>query len=400
MCGISGYIGFQEGINDQSIKTTFELMRNRGPDSSGLFSENFGDGKCIKLLHTRLSIIDLTENANQPFKINGNVLSFNGEIYNYIELKKELKNKKYKFLTNSDTEVLLQSYNEYDQKCVNFFNGMWSFAIWDTKKKRLFLSRDIFGEKPLFYYKSKYGIYFGSEVKFIKSLSQKKFKINYRKIFDNLGNGYKSLFKDSDTYFKEIFRINSGENVFIDQNLEVTKKKYWKPTLNINNDQSIKEVILSTKQKLIRSIELKLRSDVPLALSLSGGIDSCLLASIIYKEFGKKIDTFSIIDNDSRYNESKNINILKNELKCKNFKIDLSKNKNNFFNELEDLVKYHDSPVSTISSYVHSFITKQISKKGYKVFVSGIGADEIFTGYYDHFLLFFNEIKESNNYDK
>ena len=310
MCGISGYIGFKDGINDDSIKNTFKLMKNRGPDNYGLFSENIGNDKCIKLLHSRLSIIDLTSKANQPLTSGGSTLIFNGEIYNYLELKDDLEKYNYKFTTNSDTEVLLKSYLRYGEKCVKYFNGMWSFAIWDSQKKELFLSRDIFGEKPLFYYETK-GIYFGSEIKFIQSLSQKKLEVNYKKVLDNLGNGYKSLFKNNQSYFKNVFRLDNAENMHINQNLKISIKKYWTPKLNVNNDQNLKEIIKNTKERLLRSIELRLRSDVPIALSLSGGIDSSLIASIIKKEFNQNIDTFSIIDSDSRYDERINIDILK-----------------------------------------------------------------------------------------
>ena len=133
---------------------------------------------------------------------------------------------------------------------------MWSFAIWDSQKKELFLSRDIFGEKPLFYYETKKGIYFGSEIKFIQSLSQKKLEVNYKKVLDNLGNGYKSLFKNNQSYFKNVFRLDNAENMHINQNLKISIKKYWTPKLNVNNDQNLKEIIKNTKERLLRSIEL------------------------------------------------------------------------------------------------------------------------------------------------
>ena len=155
-------------------------MRNRGPDANG--SCNFFDKKNkinVNLLHTRLGIIDLDERSNQPFTDGDLTIIFNGEIYNYLEIKKKiLLKKKVKFKTNSDTEVLLQAYKIFGMNFFQELEGMWSFAIWDNKKKILLLSRDRFSEKPLYFFRNEKGIYFGSEIKYLKSLSQKKFKIN------------------------------------------------------------------------------------------------------------------------------------------------------------------------------------------------------------------------------
>jgi len=170
MCGIAGYIG-KEKIDDTLIKKTLELMRNRGPDNQDYIKIKDGNIN-ILLLNTRLSIIDLDKRSNQPFIINDNFITYNGEIYNYIELREELEKDNVKFNTKSDTEVLLQSYIKYGEKCVDYFEGMWAFAIYNKKRKKLFLSRDRFGEKPLYYSKQKNGIFFGSETRFIKSLSK------------------------------------------------------------------------------------------------------------------------------------------------------------------------------------------------------------------------------------
>ena len=171
-------------------------MKNRGPDSDGHIK--FYDKKNklkVNFLHSRLNIIDLDNRSNQPFTIENLTIIFNGEIYNYLELRKELISKGVKFQTQSDTEVLIQSYKYFG---INFFKkieGMWSFAIWDNKKKQLILSKDRFSEKPLYVYKNKQGIYFGSEIKYLKSLSGKKFKIDEGHLVRYLIQGYKSLYK-------------------------------------------------------------------------------------------------------------------------------------------------------------------------------------------------------------
>ena len=397
MCGIAGYFG-KSGLVDFKISELKSTMKNRGPDFFNYFSSAIANNN-ISLFHSRLSIIDLEDRSNQPFIDDDCVLVFNGEIYNYLEIRKQLKKKNYIFNTASDTEVLLKSYKEFGIDCVKKFIGMWSFALWDKKKKKLFLSRDTFGEKPLFYYFDKKNFFFGSEIKFIKKLSQFKLNINDDYIANNLFNGYKSLNKKDLTQFQNIFQLEPGTNLEINLDLKIKKKKYWHPKLQIDKSLSYNDAIKTTNQLLIKSLELRMRSDVPVAFCLSGGIDSGYLASLASKVFNKKISTFSLIDEDSRYDESDNINAIINDLKCDSTKIEINRSKNNAFNEIKKLTHYHDSPIATLSYYIHSKMTKRIADKKFKVSISGVGSDEIFTGYYDHFLSFFQTTKSSNYFN-
>ena len=386
MCGISGSIIKEKSENSAFIKKTLFLMKRRGPDNQSFFKKKQSN-KSVNLLHSRLNIIDIQSRSNQPMTIGEYTLVFNGEIYNYIELKKKLKKKNHTFKTDSDTEVLLKAYIEYGEKCVDHFIGMWAFAIWDNIKKKLFLSRDIFGEKPLYYFLSNDGFFFGSEIKFIKSLSDKNFKINKAHISKNLFCGYKSLFKNNETFFEKIYSLESSTNMTIDLNLNFVKKKYWSPKLKIENDLDEKTASREIKNLLQKSLNLRMRSDVPIAFCLSGGIDSTFLASLAYKKLNKEISTFSIIDQEPNYNENENIKLVIKDLKSKNRKIFLKNENFFFFQRLKELTSYHDGPIATLSYYIHSFLSEEISKKGYKVAISGTGADEIFTGYYDHYLL-------------
>lgn len=394
MCGISGYISKKKLINDSAIKQTLHLMKRRGPDNLGFFKKNIFN-KEIGLLHSRLKIIDINKRSNQPYSEKDFTLIFNGEIYNYIEIREKLKKKNHKFKTNSDTEVLLKSFIEYGENCVDHFIGMWAFAIWDNKKKKLFISRDIFGEKPLFYFFNQDGFFFGSEIKEIKSLCNSNFEINKKQIYRNLFNGYKSLHKTNETFYNQVYNLENSSNITIDLNFNIKKQIFWKPKLNINHKIKKQDAIEGIKHYLLKSLNLRMRSDVPIAFCLSGGIDSSLLASIATKEFSKNISTFSIIESDKRYNEEGNIDLITKDLKCKNKKIFLQKSQNNFFNRLKELTLYHDSPIATISYYIHSFLSEAISKNNYKVSISGTGADEIFTGYYDHYLLHLESVKNN-----
>jgi asparagine synthase (glutamine-hydrolysing) len=393
MCGIAGYIG-RGFIDKDRIVNTLDLMKNRGPNYRGSISFCDGDVSIV-LLHSRLSIIDLDKRSNQPFTIGDYTLIFNGEIYNYLELREELKKKGVSFKTASDTEVLLQSYILYGEECVNRFEGMWSFAIYDRNKRRLFLSRDRFSEKPLCYLETSDGIYFGSEIKHIRSLSGKSLTINMQHLFRYMVNGYKSLYKTKETFFKEIREVPYATNLMIGHDLVIVSKRYWTPVFNLK-DMTLDEAIEGLRHHLLESMKIRLRADVPIAFCLSGGVDSSALASIAAKYFKYDAATFSIIDSDERYNEYDNMRATIDDIGCKHTIINISQD--NTFKRLKDLVTYHDAPIYTISYYIHSFLSEAISKSGYKVVVSGTGADELVTGYYDHFNLHLYEMRNHKQY--
>ncbi|MFC1589925.1 asparagine synthase (glutamine-hydrolyzing) [Candidatus Omnitrophota bacterium] len=395
MCGIAGYIGTKK-ISENRIHKTLGLMRNRGPDNRG-FIDIKDQSNNIALLHSRLSIIDLDLRSNQPFVIGDHTLIFNGEIYNYIELRRELKEEGVQFRTGSDTEVLLQSYIHYGERCVERFEGMWSFAIFDGKARTLFLSRDRFAEKPLYYMKTGSGIYFGSETKFIKALSQEDVVLNEKQLLRYMVNGYKSLYKQDETFYLGIKEVPYATNIFIDNELRLKERKYWKP-VSRQKDMSLDQAISEFRKILFESIRIRLRSDVPIAFCLSGGVDSGALASIAVKHFNYDAMTFSIVDTDKRYNERENIEATINDLGCRHTVIPLRPM--NIIDRLNRLIRYHDSPLYSISYYVHSFLSESISQNGYKVVCSGTGADELITGYYDHFNLYLYEMSKNQEYPR
>lgn len=395
MCGIVGYIGTLP-IEKSKILDTLDLMHNRGPDHQDYLSINAGSVNVL-LLHSRLSIIDLDKRSNQPFTIGDCTIIFNGEIYNYVELRTQLEKKGIKFNTESDTEVLLRYYIHYGEDCVKYFEGMWSFAIYDQKRARLLLSRDRFAEKPLYYYVTPVGIYFASEVKFIKSMMNGRLEINYRQILRYMVNGYKSLYKTDETFYHGIKELSYASNMTIDHALNIRINRYWTPVWK-PKDMTVTQAIEGFRQGLLDSIKLRLRADVPLAFCLSGGIDSASIVSIAAKVYNYDVATFSIIDPDVRYNESENIQATIDDLGCKHTIIEITQGQ--LFNRLKTLVQYHDAPVYTISYYIHSFLSEAIAKNNYRVACSGTGADELVTGYYDHFNLYLYEMRHSPDYPK
>ena len=292
----------------------------------------------------------------------------------------------------------MQYYILYGEKCVDYLDGMWSFAIYNHKENLLFLSRDRFAEKPMYYSIQPEGIYFGSQITFIKNLSNKKFQKNYKKINEFLSLGPKPIFKNNESFYKDINLLGYSENLICNDEKNIKIKKYWNPKLAVNNDIELPEAINVSKNLLIETVKLRTRADVPAAFCLSGGIDSGSLASIAVKELNYKIKTFSIIDEDQRYNEEANVKKVVDDLECDHEILHIKKE--NFIENLSKLIKYHDSPVYSLSQYLQSCLIKSISASGYKIAISGTASDELFSGYYDHYLLHFQCLKESKELKK
>ena len=243
------------------------------------------------------------------------------------------------------------------------------------------------------------GFYFGSEIKFIKSLSDLSFKVNKDKINHYLFYGYKSMYKNKSTFYKNIYLLENATNLTIDLNFKI-KKKYWKPNLDIDNSMSAEFAAEKTKSLMIKSMEYRMRSDVPIAFCLSGGIDSGFLYSIASKILKHKITSYSIIDDDKRYDESANVDLITKKTNNRNIKINIKNKKTQFFERIDEVTKYQDSPISSIAYYIHSYLSENISKDKFRIAISGTGADELFTGYYDHYLLQLGTINKSKSYNK
>ena len=393
MCGLSGYIG-KEKIPDELISRTLELMKNRGPDNQEyrLVESNNSN---IYLLSSRLNIVDRNPRSNQPMTFDDLTIIYNGEIYNLNEARNKVLRHGLSLKTKSDTEVILKMYTIFGTNCVEYLEGMWAFAIYDNRNKTLFLSRDRLGEKPLYIYKQFNGYFFGSETKFIRTLLDNYKKLNEKKIFKYLKFGYKSIEQDKESFFKNIFKIEPGTNYLIKKDFSLKKIHYWKPCVK-ENSQSINKCKEIIRKNFRKEIKLICDTDLKIGLSLSGGIDSNYLLSYFTKFLKKKINTYSIIDKKSeKYDEEKLINLVCSKYKIKNHKIYLSNSSQNLSN-LRKLIKYHDKPVSTISLYLQSLIYKKMKEDGIKVCITGNGADELFAGYYHHYVLYYNSITDNS----
>ena len=379
MCGIAGALGVDRPGTDR-VRRTLARLRRRGPDASGVFTGHLGD-QHLTLLHTRLSIIDLDQRANQPFERDDCVLVYNGELYNYLELRRELEAAGLRFATHSDTEVVLNGYLHFGTACFDRFEGMWALALFDGRRQRLLLSRDRFGEKPLYYWRRGGTLYFASEVKALVSLSGAVPEPDTEQVRRYLVNGYRSLHKHTSSFFHDVHALPPATVAEMSAAADPEPKRYWR-LVPRPRAMSMADAVEGTRHHLLRTTEWRLRADVPIACCLSGGVDSSVLAGAAHHA-GKDIHAFSVIDGDERYNEAHNIRATVRALGCQLHVTHTSPD--GFLDRMAELVAYHDAPVATISYYVHSFLSQAISEAGFKVAVSGTGADELFTGYYDHY---------------
>lgn len=390
MCGIAGYYGPEELV-PAALGACLALMGRRGPDAHGLYRHVSPQGRHVCLLHSRLSIIDLDPRSNQPYRDGSKVIAFNGEIYNYLELKKRLEGEGRSFRTHGDTEVLIAALGAYGGKALDLCDGMWAFACYDEGSGELVLSRDRFGEKPLFLYQRGGGIFFGSEIKFIRALSGDAPGLNAEKLNRYLVNGYRALFKGEDSYFLGVDSLPAATMETINAAGTRTRKRYWNFAFNPDANMGYADAVEELRSILIDSVKLRLRADVPIAFCMSGGIDSNSLVAIAKKRLGYQVHGFTIANTDSRYEEMDLVDQAVRELGIRHTAIRLSTQ--GFLPRLKDLVAYHDSPVATISYYVHWLLMESVREHGYKISVSGTAADELFTGYYDHHLAYLREVE-------
>ncbi|KKL48503.1 hypothetical protein LCGC14_2324860 [marine sediment metagenome] len=373
MCGIAGIVG--KSANIENAKWMSRVLAHRGPDQEGYFHE----GR-IALGHRRLSIIDLSEAGKQPFYNDDKslVLVFNGEIYNYLEIRKEL-NKKYQFRSKTDTEVLLYAYQEWGIDCLSKFIGMFAFAIYDKKRDLIFCARDRIGKKPLFYYKDNENFFFASEIKALLSIGVPRIP-NYKIIYDYLYYGYYD--HTNETFFKDIFSLPQGHYFLIKDN-NFTIKKYWEVgdrLINIKFKRE-KSLISKFKELIIDSLSLRLRSDTPIGVTLSGGLDSSSLMAIIDQLFEKKdtIFTYSIFYKNPIFSEEMYINEMADFKEWTNYNIRISHE--DIKNHMLDVLRSQDQPYAGVPTIAYAELMKKARKNGCIVLLEGQGMDEMVGGY-------------------
>ncbi len=384
MCGINGYFFFNSEVKTNkhldNVHKMNDLLFRRGPDSGDVYNHSniiFG--------FRRLSIIDLDHHSNQPMidEENQLVIVFNGEIYNFTDLKEILISEGYSFKTKSDTEILLKSYLRWGENCVNHFNGMWSFVIYDKKNNSIFASRDRLGKKPFYYYYNKDYFIFSSETKTISEVENLK-TLNNNKAFEYLAFGYNKT-NNTETFYKSIYELQSGTNLSIKEN-QIKFYNYWKLEIDKYKFQP-KESINDTLTKLFNdSIKIRYQSDVPIGILLSGGLDSSIITETSLKLIQNhtlnlnQLNAYTVRFNNFNRDESKIAEEYSAKFNNLNLKI-IEPNLEKIVNELEDIIYGLDQPVFSFNTIIHQEILEEIKKDGIKVVLNGQGADEAFYGY-------------------
>lgn len=372
MCAINGFT-----FNDSSLlKKMMNYCKNRGPD----WEEAYYD-QDISLGHNRLSILDIENRSNQPFIYENLVLSFNGEIYNYIDLKKQLELKGYKFFTTSDTEVLIKLFHMFDIEAFKMISGIFSISIWDKKKKILYLIRDIVGVKPLYYKEKNGNIFFSTLINPLLIEDKSSLNLHAANYYNNFG--YSDL---NETFYQGIFKLLPGE-LLIYKNKRISKKKF----LNFNFKRKFSDTLI--KEKLESIIKKQTVSDVPISISLSGGIDSNILLSNIDKNLNSYTVSYSYKDNQSidsifAARRAKQFNISHNEIRVSD---------DDFFGSLEKIIDLLEEPVGNENVVGNYFLSKNIREK---VLFVGDGGDEIFTGYNKYRSIYFFSLINKINFLK
>jgi asparagine synthase (glutamine-hydrolysing) len=371
MCGISGIYQFGNGAVDATnLRASIDTLRHRGPDDTGIYV----DGR-VGFAHARLSIVDLA-GGHQPMETEDGSLCiiFNGEIFNYIELRAELESKGHRFRTRSDTEVILEAYREYGDACLDRFNGQWAFALWDKKAQRLLLSRDHYGIHPLYYSSANGRLVFASEVKALFAHPDVKRELDPVGL-DQIFTFWVPL--PPRTVFRGLQEIPPGYSLIVDPG-GIRLYQYWRPQYEVDfslNGHSSEELL----ELLTDAVRKRLRADVPVGAYLSGGLDSTLNAALIRKVSTSPLKTFSVSFDDAEFDESSYqrqavqfLGTEHEEIRCTTADIG---------RVFPEVIHHAERPVLRTSPAPLYLLSKLVRDQGFKVVLTGEGADDLLAGY-------------------
>jgi len=386
MCGINGFVDFNHKIEDNHkyklIKTMNDKIIHRGPDDHG-----HSIVKNVVLGMRRLSIIDLVTGEQPIYSFdNKQVIVFNGEIYNYKEVKNILISKGYIFNTTSDTEVLLYAYKEFGNNFVNLIKGMFSIAIYDSSLEKLIIVRDRAGEKPLYYYVDDDIFIFSSELKSILSTQLIDKSININALNQYLQLTY---IPSPLTIFNGIYKLKPGHILEVDFKRNIKITKYWDIEFDDNNQiKSKKECIQELRENVFNSVEQALNADVPVGIFLSGGIDSTIIAGVAAKISNNQINTFTIGFNDKQFDERSRAQIASSQINSKHRLFVLDYNK--ILPEINYMISNIDEPFAD-SSYIPSYMVSKFAKNYVKTVLTGDAGDELFAGYEKYLIGYYSD---------
>ena len=380
MCGILGLIGKRSPTFERALAAGVRALAHRGPDDEGLAVLPLGTDPdlLVGLGSRRLAILDLSPAGHQPMqdRARGHQLVYNGEIYNFPEIRNLLESLGYSFSSNCDTEVLLKAYDEWGAACLERFRGMFAFALWDAQQERLFLARDRFGVKPLYYYQSSEQFVFGSEVRALLATNLIPRRLEPGSLGSYLEFG---SVQDPMTLVEGIRSLPAGHFLVWDKGRSVDHT-YWdiaevagRPPAT----DSFQEAISNVHEILSQAVSLRLVSDVPLGVFLSGGVDSTSIAALAQESSSQPVETFSVVFSDSRYSEDEYSSLVARRLNSHHHRVTLAEQE--VLAKLDRAMESMDQPsIDGLNTYVVSEATRG---EGATVALSGVGGDELFAGY-------------------
>lgn len=380
MCGIVGYLNGRGVPADRAlIEQMADVIAHRGPDDRGFY---YDDQNGVAFGHRRLSIIDLSAAGHQPMaNEDGTIwITFNGEIYNYLELIPELQSLGHRFQSASDTEVIIHAYEQWGVDCLSRFNGMWAFCIWDSRKRTFFAARDRFGEKPFYYWRGQDAILFASEIKAILRSPAYNPRPNDRLIHDYLSFGI--LDHTDQTFYKGINQLLPGHYMLGFED-DLVIQPYWELNATIDDQISDTEAVAKFRALLEDSIRLRLRSDVPVGSSLSGGLDSSAIVVMASEQLkrasGGRMKTFSCVYPQPEFNERRFAEDVVDRSGAEGYY--LEPQVEGLVERIDELLWYQDEPFSTLGVYSQWSVMSLAKRHGVTVLLDGQGSDEILGGY-------------------
>jgi asparagine synthase (glutamine-hydrolysing) len=386
MCGIIGAFGDDLPVDlSQRLERGMELMKHRGPDDQGREIDSM-DEATIALGHVRLSIIDLSSSGRQPMTTSDGryVMVYNGEIYNYRELRSELEGKGVEFRSNTDSEVLLAAWSAWGEACLARLTGMFAFAIFDRVEQSLTCARDAFGIKPFFYSLSEGNFFFASEIPAIQELLKGTGRLNLQRAYDYLV--YDSYDDKASTFREEVSQLMPGHLLKVGlgkQKASIEIQQWWIPAIRERTDLTFDDAVDELRERFLESIRLHLRSDVPFGANLSGGLDSSAIVCGIRKlEPDIPLHTFTFVARNSPLNEERWADKVNKHANAIGHKVTIEGDE--FYEDLEKIVRVQGEPFGSTSIYAQYRVYQFAKEQGITVTLDGQGADEMLAGYFGY----------------
>ncbi len=392
MCGIAGIIQSSELFEMHHLKQMTSALAHRGPDGEAHWQDESGH---VLLGHRRLAIIDLSPAAAQPMHyLDRYTIIHNGEIYNYIELRKELQNEGYSFRTQSDTEVILAAYDHWEEECVEHFDGMFAFGIWDKQEQEFFVARDRFGEKPFYYFQDRDTFIFASEMKAIWASGVRRIP-NLKMLFNFITIGYvDNPAAPEETFFERIFRLPPASRLYYTPATgELSIERYWDiDTGEQDKEITIPDAIEKFQHLLTASVRRRLRSDTAIGTSLSGGLDSSTIAAIIdrVKMTGQAQKCFTASFPGFEKDESHYARLVADRFRLDQHTVSISAD--DLITDWQRFLHHQEEPVASASAFAQYKVFELAKQQGVTVLLDGQGADETLAGYTKYYKWYWQEL--------